>query len=79
MAPMLGSVLLVAFGWVPAHHLACDGSPLPMDGEYAALYSLLGGTYGQDLEARTFNIPRINAPEGMLYVICTEGTYPTRW
>ena len=43
--PMLGEIRLLAFGRVPDGWHACDGSTLPYAAN-AALYSLIGTTYG---------------------------------
>jgi len=42
------------------------------------LFSLLGTMYGGD-GTRTFQLPNLQsaAPNGLTYVICTHGTYPT--
>jgi microcystin-dependent protein len=44
-----------------------------------ALFSLLGTTYGGDGQS-TFKLPdlRSSAPNGLTYVICTIGIYPSR-
>ena len=72
----LGAVWLVAgtvAGGTPA-----DGRSLSRT-SYSALYSLLGTTYGS-ADASTFKIPNLKsaAPNGLTYVICTDGTYPAR-
>jgi microcystin-dependent protein len=45
----------------------------------AALYSLLGTTYGGD-GLNTFALPDLTqaAPNGMTYAICTQGAFPQR-
>jgi microcystin-dependent protein len=45
----------------------------------AALFSLLGTKYGGD-GTTTFRLPdlRNSAPNGLTYVICTIGIYPSR-
>ena len=71
----LGAVWLTAgftAGGTPAAGQTLSSS------SYPALYSLLGTTYGGN--GSTFNLPdlRSAAPNGLTYVICTVGTYPTR-
>ena len=44
-----------------------------------ALFSLLGTTYGGD-GVNTFKLPNLQnaAPNGLTYVICMIGVYPSR-
>ena len=73
---MLGSIQLTA-GTV--------GQGAPADGKLlsivqnTALFSLLGTTYGGDGRT-TFALPDLRplAPNGMTYMICDEGIYPSR-
>lgn len=78
MDPILGSVILVAFNFIPEGFLACDGSLLHIN-QYQALFSLLGTTYGGD-GVQTFALPKLAAPgAGLHYAIsASNGVYPTR-
>jgi hypothetical protein len=72
---VLGSVWLVAgrvAGGTPA-----KGQSLQIN-QNTALFSLLGTKYGGDGRT-TFNLPDLQsaAPNGLTYVICTEGIFPS--
>lgn len=79
MDPILGEIKLFPYGVVPQGWHLCDGAVLTIQ-QYAALYSLLGVTYGgngsttfalPDLRGRTFiasgNTPQRTAPDGLGY------------
>lgn len=72
----LGEVWLTA-GYV-ASGVPARGQLLPIN-QYQALFSLLGTTYGGD-GSTTFQLPdlRSAAPNGLTYVICMQGIYPSR-
>ncbi|MCW2947683.1 MAG: Collagen triple helix repeat protein [Actinoallomurus sp.] len=72
----LGAVWLTA-GSVAAAAPAA-GQTLSIS-QNSALFSLLGTTYGGDGQS-TFKLPdlRSSAPNGLTYVICTVGIYPSR-
>ena len=72
----LGEVILTA-GPV-ANGVPANGQLLPID-QYAALFSLLGTTYGGD-GITTFALPNLGAaaPNGLTYSICVVGVFPTR-
>ena len=77
MEPILGSILLVPFAWVPRGWLSCDGRLLSIT-QNAALYSLLGAQFGGD-GLTTFALPKLIAPaENTHYIIAVEGIYPPR-
>ena len=61
----LGSVLMYAPGSPPSGWLACDGAAISRS-TYAALFALLGTTYGAGDGSTTFNVPylRGRAPIG---------------
>ena len=74
---VIGEVWLVAgntAGAVPA-----AGQILPINGN-EALFTLLGDTYGGDITKSTFALPDLRnaAPNGLTYVICTNGIFPSR-
>jgi microcystin-dependent protein len=51
----LGEIRMVGFNFAPNGWMLCQGQSLPIQ-QYAALFSLLGTTYGGD-GVRTFNLP----------------------
>lgn len=77
METFLGSIHLFAFNFTPSGFVPCDGAMLPI-GQNAALFSILGTTYGGD-GMTTFAVPKLASPvEGMHYVITVNGIFPTR-
>lgn len=74
----LAEVILVAQNFCPKGTLAADGKLLPI-ARNAALFSLLGTTYGGDGRT-TFALPDLSgdAPDGMRYCVVTQGIYPSR-
>jgi microcystin-dependent protein len=77
MDVFLGSIHLLAFNFAPRGFLPCDGQLLPIS-QNAALFSLLGTTYGGN-GMTTFALPKLSSPiEGLKFVIATEGLFPTR-
>ncbi len=65
MDPILGQIILWPLNWVPEGWLACNGQELPIQSN-AALYSLLGTTYGGN-GSTTFRLPdlRNRVPVGV--------------
>lgn len=55
MEPFVGEIRAFGFGVIPRGWALCDGSTLPIQ-QNAALFSLLGTTYGGD-GIRTFQLP----------------------
>src|SRR5208282_1449245 len=53
--PFVGQVIAVGFNFAPVGWALCQGQVLPIS-EYAALYQLLGTTYGGDGQ-NTFGLP----------------------
>lgn len=47
MDPFVGEISYVAFNFAPEGWFQCDGQALPIN-QYAALFSLIGNTYGGD-------------------------------
>ena len=77
MDVFLGSIQLVAFNFAPNGYLLCDGQLLPI-GQNAALYSLLGTTYGGN-GVTTFALPKLSSPiQGLNFIIAVSGIYPSR-
>lgn len=56
MNPLIGTIILWPVAWVPEGWLLCDGSRLLIADNNAALFSLLGSTYGGD-GLTYFNLP----------------------
>jgi microcystin-dependent protein len=79
MDEFMGVVKLVAFQYAPQNWAPCSGQLLPIN-QNQALFSLLGTTFGGD--GRTnFAVPNLNAgtlQEGLHYIICVNGVYPSR-
>ncbi len=75
---VLGDVWVSAIpGWGPG--TPANGQIWPINGDTAALYSLIGTTYGGN-GTTTFQLPdlRASTPNGMTTYICTEGIFPAR-
>jgi microcystin-dependent protein len=75
----IGSIVLVGFNFAPPNWALCQGQLLPIN-QYQALFSLLGTMYGGD--GRTnFALPKLDASslqQGLNYMICLNGVYPSR-
>jgi microcystin-dependent protein len=55
----VGSIAMTAAAVAPAGWLICDGSAVPRTGQYAALFNLIGTTYGVGDNTTTFNLPNL--------------------
>lgn len=78
MDEFLSVVKLFAIPYAPQGWTACSGQLLSiMDNQ--ALFALLGTTFGGDGQ-KTFALPNLQsaAPEGLHYLICTQGVFPGR-
>jgi len=58
MNPYLGEVRLVPFNFAPQGWALCDGSLLPISGDYVALFQLIGTTYGGN-GVNSFALPNL--------------------
>lgn len=77
MDVLLGSIHLLAFNFAPRGFEPCNGQLINLS-QNAALFTLLGTTYGGD-GIRTFGLPTLSSPiEGMHFVIAVNGLYPSR-
>lgn len=77
MDEYLGIIKLFAGTFVPRGYMECNGRSLVVQ-QYPALYSLLGGAFGGN-NTTIFNLPTLTPPiDGVKYIICVEGPYPTR-
>jgi microcystin-dependent protein len=75
----LGAIVLVAFNYAPQKWAFCNGQLLSIN-QNTALFSLLGTTYGGDGQTN-FALPNLNAgtlQDGLNYIICVDGYYPSR-
>ena len=77
MEAYMASVILFAGNFAPREWAECNGQIMQVN-ENTALFSLIGTTYGGD-GMRTFALPKLKSPvEGMRYIICIHGIYPSR-
>jgi microcystin-dependent protein len=78
MDEFLSVVKLFAIPFAPQGWAPCNGQLLPIR-ENQALFALLGTTFGGDATT-TFALPNLQtaAPEGLHYLICTQGVFPSR-
>ena len=78
--PYLGEISIFAGNYAPRGYAFCDGQVLKI-ADNAALFSLLGPTYGGDGKS-TFALPDLKEAEkglqGARYIIAVEGIYPSR-
>jgi len=75
----IGSIVLVGFNFAPPGWLLCNGQTLSI-GQNQALFALIGTTYGGDGQT-TFSLPNLNAgalQQGLNYMICVNGIFPSR-
>lgn len=73
---LLGAILLFSGDYAPENFALCNGNSLRI-AENQALFSILGNRFGGDGKT-LFNLPKLDAPSGMHYIICTTGLYPAR-
>lgn len=75
---IIGEIILLSYSRRPILGMKkCDGQLLPIN-EYAALYSLIGTTYGGN-GSNNFALPNLKGKEpveGMAYYIVIDGLYP---
>lgn len=76
MEGTIAEIRLFAGRFAPRGWMLCNGSMLPVNNQHAALYSLIGTSYGGD--GHSFALPKLDAPAGMCFVICHDGDYPAR-
>lgn len=75
MEGYFGQVMLFAGHRVPRYWATCNGQLMGIHNN-AALFSIIGTTYGGD-GVNNFALPKLTAPEGMMYIICIQGVYPS--
>jgi microcystin-dependent protein len=79
MEPFLGQIQLFPYDFAPVNWAFCEGQTLQIS-QNAALFSLIGTTYGGD-GIRTFALPDLKdkKPEPhMHYCIALAGVFPSR-
>jgi len=78
MTCTLGEVKLFTSNFAPGGTHVADGTLLPI-AQHTALFSLLGTLYGGN-GTTNFALPdlRAFAPNGVSYVICVVGIFPSR-
>ena len=81
MEGTLGEIRLFAGNFAPRNWAFCDGTKQQI-AMNAALFSILGTTYGGD-GRKDFALPDINKnaaklEAGLNYIICLQGIYPSR-
>jgi len=70
----IGEIRLFAGNFAPKHWRWCDGSNIKIT-DNTALFSVIGSK--DDVEF--FHLPYIpDLQEGLKYIICVEGLYPSR-
>jgi hypothetical protein len=76
MEPFVGSIQIFAFGFAPVGWAPCNGQLLQI-AQFAALYNLIGTTYGGDGQT-TFALPKLAplGPKGPVYCISLFGQVP---
>lgn len=75
----LGQIELFPYAFIPMNWLSCEGQLLQIQ-QYAALFSLIGNTYGGD-GVSTFALPNLKGKEPdphMSYCIALQGSFPPR-
>jgi microcystin-dependent protein len=81
MEAFLGMVVALPYNFAPVGWAQCNGQVMQIS-QNAALFSLIGTTYGGD-GTRTFALPKLNgipAGEGVTvsYYIALQGIFPQR-
>lgn len=77
MEYFIGGIMLFGGNFAPQGWEPCEGQLVSI-ANYAALFSILGTSYGGDGE-KTFALPKLASPlPGMTYIICLQGIYPSR-
>jgi len=74
----IGEIVMFAGSYEPHCWVECDGRRLMKD-DNVALYSVLGNTYGGTEDDDFYCLPSLQSEtEGVRYIICVEGLYPSR-
>ncbi len=76
MEPFIAQITLFGGNFEIRGWAACDGRIMSI-AQNQALFSLLGTTYGGD-GVTTFALPKLANVGDAIYLIATEGVYPSR-
>jgi microcystin-dependent protein len=77
MDEMMGVIKLFAGDYAPQGYMECNGQILPIN-QYQALFAILYGKFGGDGQTN-FALPKMESPiEGIKYIICVQGMWPSR-
>lgn len=77
---LLGQIELFPYTFAPMGWMSCEGQIISIS-QNQALYSLIGNTFGGNLQQNTFALPNLKGAEPlpqMKYYIATQGLYPQR-
>jgi len=69
----IGEIKIFSGNFEPKGWLFCDGRNLSST-KYPLLFSIVGVMYGGD--DKNFQLPNLNTPGGVNYIICIDGLYP---
>ncbi len=72
---MLGAITLFAGDYAPVGFAKCDGSLLSIT-KNIKLFSIIQTRYGGD-GISNFALPKLPSVEGTIYIISTDGYYPS--
>ena len=75
---LIGQIELFPYNFIPMGWLPCEGQIISIS-QNQALYSLIGNTFGGNLQQNTFALPNLKGAEPlpqMKYYIATQGLYP---
>ncbi|GEQ85803.1 hypothetical protein ULMS_13110 [Patiriisocius marinistellae] len=76
MEMYLGQVLLFAGNFTPVNWAICEGQILQIS-QNQSLFAILGTRFGGD-GRETFGLPKIASHDGINYIICVNGIFPSR-
>ena len=80
MDPFVGEIRTVGFNFAPPGWALCQGQDMPIP-QNAALFSLLGTTFGGD-GIHTFKLPNLTpinpADHSGTHIIAVNGIFPSR-
>lgn len=76
MDAFIGQIVLFGGNFAPRGWALCNGQLLEVS-RWAALFSVIGATYGGDGRT-TFALPNLPASGGARYMIAVEGVFPAR-
>lgn len=71
----MGTIKLFAGDFAPQDWAFCHGQTLRIQ-EESGLFTILGNRYGGD-GTTTFQLPNLEPLQGVNYIICVYGLYPS--